>query len=307
MDENEVTQVMSAAEEPPEPALIDEGPVPKARASVPRRWFAAAVVAVLLLAAGVGVYLGMQGKDEPEVAEKEVAEAEQATVPDLRGMTLERAIADAEAAGLEIGPTANAAVDPSVAPSGTVLSQDPLPGASAAPGSAITLVFAQAPVETQSPADSSAGAGSSGTAPSGGTPATPTEPPPAPENVAATDISKLAVKPKAIDLSLIQTAQWTTVVEHHDTALEWTSGPAVFGGGDKRIILNADGPNGNLVAVYSWDSATSTDWRLQSIIVSQPGDLPYQSIFSVPASTQMFMVRSNSTAVLWTLTVQEKK
>ncbi len=318
MDENGVTQVLTP-EDPLEQADSSgaagppEGPpdAPAAAAAgglVPKKWFAAAVIAVLLIAAGAGVYLGTRDSEEPEgdsteVAEVAEGEADSVIVPDLRGMTLERATADVEAAGLVLGVTATAVVDPSVTPAGTVLSQDPLPGTEAEPGAEIALVIAEAPAATEQPPAS----GTSGTTqPSAGS--TPAEPPPAPPaDVTVNDISKLIAKPKVIDLSLIQTTQWTTVVEHTGTALEWTSGPATFGSGSKRIILNADGPNGNLVAVYSWDSATSTDWKLQTIVVSQPGDLPYQSIFDVPASTQTFMVRSNSTAVLWKLTVQEQK
>ncbi len=80
-----------------------------------------------------------------------------------------------------------------------------------------------------------------------------------------------------------------------------------LGSGEKRLIVNADGPNGNLVAVYSWNSVTDTDWKLRTILVSQPGEVPYQSIVNAPAGDYTFLVKSNNTAVHWRVTVQEKK
>ncbi|MRS11657.1 MAG: PASTA domain-containing protein [Actinobacteria bacterium] len=309
MDESDVTQVMPPADEPAVPgegapdAVAEDAA--RGRARLPRRWLAAAVVLVMLLVAGLGVFLGMQAGGEPErVVEagtdsEEKAGAEEVVVPDLRGMTLDRATTDAEAAGLVIGATATAIVAPSVTPAGTVLSQDPLPGAEVAAGTEISLVIAEAAAEEQPPAETSGGSSGGGTAEE--------QPPPAPPgDLTIDDFSKLVAKPRVIDPNFFVLQQWTTKLEHSDTALQWTSGPVDFGGGDKQIILNADGPNGYLVAVYSWDSATSTDWKMQSIIVSQPGELPYQTIFDVPASTQTFMVKSMSTAVYWTLTVQEK-
>lgn len=307
MEEDKVTKVLSATEKvPSEPGAGDgggAGDAAQARAKVPRRWFAAAVVAVMLVAGGVGVLLGMQGEKEPKkvvVAEAETeAEAVQVTVPDLRGMTLDRATADAQAAGLAIGATATAVIDPSVTTAGTVLSQDPLPGADVPPGTEIALVIAEAPAAAQPPADTS---GSS----SGASGAT-GDPPPAPEDVTVEDIGKLTLKPQAINLGLIQTQQWTSVIDRSDTALQWQSPTVTFGGGEKRILMTADGPSGYLIAVWSWDAASDTDWKLESIVVSAPGGASFETALDAPAGNHTFLVKSGNAAVLWKLKVQEKK
>lgn len=309
----EVTQVLEPAEEaavPGAPASdghpVDAGGAPSAKKTgVARVWLAAAVIVVLLAAVGVGVYLGTRDEEASEVAEvTEVADAEDevemTVVPDLRGMTLERATQDAEAAGLAIGGTATAVVDASVTPAGTVLSQDPLPGAEVAPGSAIALVIAEA--AAQPPAsDGGASGGSSAAADP------PADVPAAPEDVTIEDIDQLQVVPRPIDLGLIQLQQWTTVLEHTGTAEQWTSGTLTLGGGDKRILLTGDGPSGYLVAVWSWDAANDTDWQLESIVVSQPGGASFETVLEAPAGNHTFMVKSNNTAVLWTVKVQEKK
>lgn len=276
------------------------GAPPKAGAA--RAWFAVAVVAVLLAAVGVGVYLGTRDEAEPKVAVVTEAEtdAETVVVPDLRGMTLERATQDAEATGLVIGDTATAVVDASVTPAGTVLSQDPLPGAEVEPGAVITLVIAEAAAQPPA-ADSGTSGGSSSSDD------VPADVPEAPEDVTVEDISRLQVVPRPIDLGLIQLQQWTTVLEHTGTAEQWTSGTLTLGSGDKRILLTADGPSGYLVAVWSWDAVNDTDWQLESIVVSQPGGASFETALDAPAGNHTFMVKSNNTAVLWKVTVQEKK
>lgn len=322
MDDNEATQpldaisaddtqVMPTAEEAgsapdvqaPDGDLEGKGgaPSPK-KTGVARVWFAVAVIAVLLAAVGVGVYLGMRDDEAPEVAEvvQTDDEAEMTVVPDLRGMTLERATQDAEAAGLVIGATATAVVDASVTPAGTVLSQDPLPGAEVEPGAAIALVIAEAAAEPPATdAGTAGGSSSSGDAPA--------DVPEAPEDVTIEDIDRLQVVPRPIDLGLIQLQQWTTVLEHTGTSEQWTSGTLTLGSGEKRILLTADGPNGYLVAVWSWDAANDTDWQLESIVVSAPGGASFETVLDAPAGNHTFMVKSNSTAVLWTVKVQEKK
>jgi len=297
VDEQDVTQVMPVAEAAPQPA---EGEPPASKSSVPRRWFAVAVIAVLLLAAGVGFYLGTRGEDEPAVEEEtEVAEAETVMVPDLRGMTLERATADAEAAGLVIGATATAVVEESVTPAGTVLSQDPLPGAEVEPGASIALVIAEAPAaDAGTTSDGSSSGDGGGTA---------TQPPPAPSAPEIADLSQMTVKPKIIDIgAIVLQQQWTTLLEHQDSALEWMSPGITLGAGDKRVLFTADGTQGYPLAVWSWGPG-DTDWKMRSFAVSAPGSSPYETVLDVPAGTHTFMVKSSSTAVLWTLTVQEKK
>lgn len=308
----EDTQVMPATEAP---APEDTGPLPGGEGSagsdggvtpkktgVARVWFAVAVIVVLLAAVGVGVYLGTRDEEEPEVAEVVEAEpdAETVVVPDLRGMTLERATQDAEAAGLVIGGTATAVVDASVTPAGTVLSQDPLPGAEVEPGAAIALVIAEAAAEP--PATDSGASGGSSSASD-----VPADVPAAPEDVTIEDIDRLQIVPRPIDLGLIQLQQWTTVLEHTGSAEQWTSGTLTLGGGEKRILLTADGPNGYLVAIWSWDAANDTDWQLESIVVSAPGGASFETALDAPAGDHTFMVKSNNTAVLWTAKVQEKK
>jgi hypothetical protein len=221
-------------------------------------------------------------------------------------MTLERAIADAEVAGLEIGTTAIAVVDASVAPAGTVLSQDPLPGAKVEPGTGISLVLAEAPA-VQPPAQPPTGDSSGGT-PSGSTGGTgdTTEPPPPPEDVTVNDISKLIAKPKVVDLGVFKIQQWTTVLEHTGADLEWTSAPITLGSGEKQIILSGDGSQGYLVAVHSW-GVGDTDWKLRSIAPTKPGGEEYVVVLDAPAGLHTFMVKSMSSSVLWTLKVQEKK
>lgn len=310
MDDQDVTQVMPATEAAPEQGGgADEAPAPDgppaSKASVPRRWFAAGVVAVLLLAAGVGFYLGAQGEDDAVVEQEgnEIAEAEMAVVPDLRGMTLERATADAETAGLVIGSTATAVVDASVTPAGTVLSQDPLPGAEVEPGAAIALVLAEAPAaDTQPPAGGTSGGTSGGS--SGGTA---TQPPATPSTPEIADLSQLTVTPHIVDLgSIVLQQQWTSVLEHTDTAQEWMSPGITLGDGDKRVLFTADGTQGYPLAVYSWGPG-DTDWKMRSFAVSAPGSSPYETVLDVPAGTHTFLVKSSNTAVLWKLTVQEKK
>lgn len=324
MDNNDATQPIEAvsAEDstqvmPPAEAaagVADEGPsdgepggpgdlTPGRKTGVARVWFAIAVIAVLLAAVGAGVYLGTRRDEAPEVAEETETETEveveTVIVPDLRGMTLERATQDAAAVGLTIGSTVTAVVDETVTPAGTVLSQDPLPGAEAEAGAAIALVIAEA--AAQPPATNS---GTSG----GSTPSdVPADVPAAPEDVTVEDIDRLQIVPRPIDLGLIQLQQWTTVLEHTGSAEQWTSGTLTLGGGEKRILLTADGPNGYLVAVWSWDAANDTDWQLESIVVSQPGGASFETALDAPAGNHTFMVKSNNTAVLWKVTVQEKK
>lgn len=277
------------------------GVTPK-KTGVARVWFAVAVIAVLLAAVGVGVFLGTREEEAPEVAEVTETEvdAEVVVVPDLRGMTLERAAQDAEAAGLVIGGTATAVVDASVTPAGTVLSQDPLPGAEVEPGAAIALVIAEAAADPPATDSGSSGASSS----SGDTPA---DVPEAPEDVTIEDIDQLQIVPRPIDLGLIQLQQWATVLEHTGSAEQWTSGTLALGSGEKRILLTADGPNGYLVAVWSWDAVNDTDWQLESIVVSAPGGASFETALDAPAGNHTFMVKSNNSAVLWTVKVQEKK
>lgn len=309
MEEQDVTQPMPVVETPPGQAPTEGEPTaptetPTSKASVPRRWFAAAVIAVLLIAAGLGFYLGARGEDEPVVEdETEVAEVETATVPDLRGMTLERATADAEAAGLVIGTTATAVVEESVTPAGTVLSQDPLPGVEVEPGAAISLVIAEAPAADAGSLPSGGSSGSS----SGDSGSTPTQPPPAPSTPEISDLSQMTVKPRIVDIgAIVLQKEWTTVLEHSDTSLQWTSPGIVLGDEDKRVLFTADGAQGYPLAVYSWGPG-DTDWKIRSFAVSAPGSSPYETELNVPAGTHTFMVKSSNTAVLWTLTVQEKK
>jgi len=309
MDENDATQVMPPAETPPEEPAAEDPPEagPPRRTTVPRRWLAAAVVAVILLAAGIGIYLGTRGQDEtdtgPQVAEADVTETDVvdlAIVPDLRGMTLERATQDAEAAGFIVS-TATAVVESAVCPAGAVLTQEPLPGTEVQPGSTIALVIAEAPAVVQPPAGGS----------SGGTPpddsAQTAQPPAPPSDVQVGDISRLVAKPKAIDLGLIQLAQWTTALEHQDTALQWQSGTITLGGAAKRILLTATGPNGGLVAVWSWDATSDSDWDLETVVVSSPEGATFETVLEMPAGQSTYMVKSNNSAILWKVQVQEKK
>jgi len=67
-----------------------------------------------------------------------------ATVPDVRGLSLEQALAKLSAAGLR--GTSTYVTDP--APAGVVLTQDPTPGKIVARGSLVTLTVSSGPAET---------------------------------------------------------------------------------------------------------------------------------------------------------------
>jgi len=286
------------------PAEAAGGPVSgvPGKKRIPVWAYVVAGVAVVGLALGAGLLVGGLG-DDGEADTTTVAEADTEAeadttiaVPDLRGMTIDRATSDITAAGLAVGEIAYVVAEDTVAPAGTVISHDPLPGAEVEPGSSVALVIALAPVVEDDDADddSSSGGGTS------------TDPPAAPEDVTADDFELLLVQPKFIAPELIVLPQWQTVLEHTGAEAEWTSGAITLGSGEKRIILTGDGPAGYLVGVHSW-GAGDTDWHLRSLVVSAPGGASFETELDVAAGTHTFRVKSQDTSVLWTVTVQEKK
>lgn len=334
MDEQDVTQVMPpAAEVPPDQVSTEDGlPVSTvmsaSRASVPRRWFAAAVVAVLLIAAGVGFYLGTRGEDASVKGEDGVAGTETVAVPDLRGMTLDRAGQEVLDAGLAAGTISLAVVEESVAPSGTVLSQDPLPGARVASGGEVDIVLAQGPVGTvvtpdvvadagtsgSSGADPSAGAATSGDGASGGPPAVQPILPDLPP-AGSIDVSKL--QPHVIDPGIFKLLEPTyrTVVEHEGYDAEaWQSAALTFGDKPKRVFIVANGPQFP-VAVWSWGPADS-DWVLRTVWIAYPGahetDPPedgggWIESFDVGPGTHTVLVRLNPDVIWWKVRIEEQE
>jgi hypothetical protein len=304
-DTAEMPAVRSEAFAPADATDATGGPPPGApgKKRVPVWAYVVAGLAVVGLALGAGVLVGGLG-DDGEADTTTVAQAETDTtiaVPDLRGMTLNRATDDITAAGLAVGEVAYVVAEDTVAPAGTVISHDPLPGAKVEPGSSVSLVIALAPVveddddkdDKDDKDDSSGGGGSS-------------QPPAAPEDVTVDDFDMLIVQPKFIKPELILAPQWQTVLEHTGAEAEWTSGAITLGSGEKRIILTGDGPAGYLVGVHSW-GAGDTDWHLRSLVVSAPGGASFETELDVAAGTHTFRVKSQDTSVLWTVTVQEKK
>ncbi|MRR11653.1 PASTA domain-containing protein, partial [bacterium] len=178
MDDGGATQLLERTEAP-----LSEGagtpPPPGAqttggtRGGFPKRWIALIAVAVVLLAAVIGVLL-LTGDNADETASAEVA------VPDLRGMTLERAGEEVLGAGLVPGTVQYAVVEESVTPSGTVLSQEPLPGALVAPGSALNIVLARgaAPITQVETPDAPGNTATSDSSSSSGSAGSSTPPPP---------------------------------------------------------------------------------------------------------------------------------
>lgn len=132
------------------PAEPIPGPSAAEAASAPQRggkgmvWLAAAVLATALIAVAAVWFFWL--RDEPTV-----------TVPDLVGMTLERAETEIDDAGLALGDVSLAIAEESVATSGTVLAQTPLPGTEVDEGTSVALVIATGPpialaeVETEAP------------------------------------------------------------------------------------------------------------------------------------------------------------
>lgn len=309
MEDNEVTQVF----DPVPPTASAE----QAKARLPRRWFFAAVIAGLLLLAGVAVAIVMGGQDA-KVAE------ENATVPDLRGMTLERAGDEVKAVGLAPGTVSFAVVDESVTPSGTVLSQDPLPGAVAQKGSTVNIVLAQGPqpptvvaeAETEAPAEEQT------EQPPGTDGNQSAEQPPAPESplpdlppAGSIDISKL--QPRVVDPGIFKLVepQYTTVLEHEAfSAADWQSPALTFGDKPKRIWITAAGPYNTPIAVWAWGPG-DTDWKLKTIWASYPG--AYENAdgtggtwiepFKVGAGTYTVLVRLNPGVTWWKIRVEEQK
>lgn len=283
----------------PPPGVPGKKPVPV--------WaYVVAGLAVVGLALGAGMLVGGLGDEEADTTTVAQAddEAEADTtiaVPDLRGMTLNRATDDITAAGLTVGEVAYVVAEDTVAPAGTVISHDPLPGAEVEPDSSVSLMVALAPVEDDDDDDDKDDKDDKDDS-SGGS----SNQPSAPEDVTVDDFELLLVQPKFIAPELIVLPQWQTVLEHTGAEAEWTSGAITLGSGEKRIILTGDGPAGYLVGVHSW-GAGDTDWHLRSLVVSAPGGASFETELDVPAGAHTFRVKSQDTSVLWTVTVQEKK
>lgn len=280
----------------------------------PRRWIVLAIVAVLLLAAGIAALL-LLGGDGGDVASAEVG------VPDVRGMTLERAGQEVLAAGLAPGTVQYAIVDESVTPSGTVLSQDPLPGALVAPGTTMSIVLAQgkaADAAAAAQADEAAASASADTAgDSGGS----TPPPPSQEQVLpdlppADSIDYIDLQPHVVNPGIwnVLEPMYRTVLHHSEFGGDWQSPAVVFGDKPKRISITADGPINYPIAVWYW-GPNDADWRLANISPSGPGAYEsdsensgtFQYDFKVGAGTHTILVRAHTEIVWWAIKIEEQE
>lgn len=289
----------------------------------PRRWILLAVVAALLL---VGIVAFALGSDDG--AEK--VTAVEVAVPDLRGMTLDRAGDEVAGAGLSPGTIDYATVDESVTPSGTVLSQDPVPGALVAPGTKLDIVLAQGPpgaaavvAEVTQPAETEASSGDatddSGAGAVGATPP-PSDPPPVLPDLPpaeSIDISKLQAGTVNPGVFKLLKPEYRIVVEHegYDSG-DWQSPALTFGDKPKRILIAADGPLSMPLAVWAWGPSDG-DWRLKTVWFSGPGnyfsDNPESGSgtlitpFAVGAGTYTVLVRLNPDVKQWKVVIQEQK
>lgn len=340
MEQDDVTMVMDPVPEgadaggpqtPDGAGAPPEAPGPGGPAKLPA-WAVAAVVALGLLLIGGGAYLATRNRADvgSEAVLPEVA-ASEAAVPDVRGMTLDRAGDEVLAAGLEAGTIAYAIVEESVAPSGTVLSQDPLPGTKVALGSAVDIVLAQAPQEavaeilpdTGTPGEGDAQGGSgSNTGPgagstTGGSGSAPSVPPTLPDLPAAESIDITKLQPLVMNPGIFKLVQPTyrTVVEHEGfDANPWTSPALTFGAKPKRIIITAAGPYNQPIAVWAWGPGDS-DWVLKTIWFSYPG--AYENLdgsggtwvgtFNVAAGTNTVLVKLGPGVTWWKVQIQEQE
>lgn len=324
MNDNGTTQVLERPEVQAEAAANGSGggtanTAATAGGSFPRRWFAFAVVAVLLLLAGVGVLLATS-------ADKDVVASSEVAVPDLRGMTLDRAGEEVLAAGLQPGTVTYAVVEESVTPSGTVLSQDPLPGALVDPDTAMDIVLARGPAapagptttttsqtSTQDPQSSTSSGSSSSGSGSGTTP--PDQPPALPDVPPAESIDISKVQPRIVDPGVFKLLEPTykTLLHHSQSGGDWQSPGIVFGDKPKRVSITADGPLNNPIAVWSW-GPNDSDWTLENVSPSGPGATEgdehtgtFTYDFEVGAGVHTILVRPNYAIVWWAVKIEEQQ
>jgi len=287
----------------------------------PKRWIVLAIVAVLLLVAGIAALL-LLGGDDGDVASAEIG------VPDLRGMTLDRAGEEVLAAGLAPGTVQYAIVDESVTPSGTVLSQDPLPGALVAPGTKMDIVLAQGKAAAADPsggqadvAGSSESASSDSAGPAGDSTGSDTPPPPSQEQVLpdlppAETIDYIEMQPyvKNPGIWSVLEPTYKTVLHHSEFGGDWQSPAVVFGDNPKRISITADGPFNYPIAVWYW-GPNDADWRLANISPSGPGAYEsdsensgtFQYDFKVGAGTHTILVRAHTEIAWWAVKIEEQE
>lgn len=295
-----------------------------AGASGPRRALLVGVIVVVLLALAAGAWALLRHEAPADTAAAEIA------VPDLRGMTLDRAGEEVLAAGLAPGTINYAVVEESVATSGTVLSQDPLPGALVEPGSPMNVVIAQGPVAATvaaavtgeepavTPQTGGASAGDAG-AGSGDVPPPPGQNAPLPDMPAVDPGAFALVEPRVANPGIFDLVQpeYRTVVEHEGFGAEaWQSAALTFGDKPKRVLLVADGPQYVPIAVWAW-GPNDTDWKLKTIWASFNGAFYSDEEdngggtliepFNVGAGTHTILVRLNPDVKWWKVVIQEQK
>lgn len=322
MEDRGATQVLDPADEPVTEAGTAGGPPPGGRApgansaggKVPRRWLLAAIVVVLLLLAGVAALVLLDGEDS--------GASQQLEVPNVLGMSLERATQEIERSAMAPGAVAHAIVEESVAPSGTVLSQRPLQGELADPGTKIDIVLARgpAPAETTQGGEPSAqpvAVVEEQTAqqptqqppaqqPPAAEPALPTEPP-------ATIDPKLVAQPLAVDKkALLSQFGWTSRLLTGGSETSFQSGIFAFEGtGDKRAVLTLFGSADCAWSVLLMNVANDTQWRWVGFAHPEvkSGTFTYTIPLNEYAGIYKVAVVGNATngSHTWNLDVQEKQ
>jgi hypothetical protein len=217
-------------------------------------------------------------------------------------------------------------VDESVTPSGTVLTQDPVPGALVDPGTQVDIVLAQGPspveeavaevvaqVEAETPAP--------GTSTGSGTGVTPSAPPqlgvgpelPPAESINPADL-KLSLKAPTGVFKLIQPAYRTVVEYDQFSANSWYSPALTFTDKPKRIWFTADGPLNAPCAVWTW-GPDDTGWKLKTIWVAGPGAFEKEdgsggtlvAPFDIGAGVYNVLVKVDPGVVWWKIKIEEQK
>lgn len=278
----------------------------------PRRWILLVVVAVLLLIAGIVALLLVDGDDDG------TASAELA-VPDLRGMTLERAEDEIEAAGLKQGSLEYAIVEESTTPSGTVLTQDPVPGALVPAGAVVDIVLARGPEPEPEEPDASEVAASEKpleqtSTGSGQPPAAQQPPPPLPEPGEQDLDPKLVFTPIEVDKqALITQLGWTSVLHTGGYEPSFQSEIFVFEGtGEKRAVLTLFGGADCAWSVLLMNVANDTQWRWVGFAYPEPY-VSGQHVYTIPLNEYagVYRIALVGNAVdgdhVWNLDVQERR
>lgn len=295
-------------------------------ANGPRRALLIGVIALVLLVA-VGAAWALTRHDRAA----QLTSSAGVEVPDMRGMTLDRAGEEVLAAGLAPGTVNYAVVETSIATSGTVLSQDPLPGALVDAGTKMNVVIAQGP-QADTVAEVVAGSGTeaasgdqqsasgTGTDSGSGTPPPPPDQPATLPDMPAVDPDIFSsLQPHVVNPGIFDLVQpeYRTVVEHEGfNADAWQSPALTFGDKPKRVLLVADGPHYVPIAVWAW-GPNDTDWRLKTIWASFNGAFYSDEedngggtlieAFDVGAGMHTVLVRLNPDVTWWKVVIQEQK